>query len=45
MPSTPRFRTPERSTRSSPIAAKISGVEAILIPMMMFINKLSFIIF
>ena len=27
MPSTPRLRTPERSTSSSPIAAKISGAD------------------
>jgi hypothetical protein len=45
MPSTPRFRTPERSTNNSPIAAKISGTDAILIPIIMLINRLSFIIF
>src|SRR4051794_4225547 len=30
MPSTPRFRTPARSTTSSPDAASSSGVEAVM---------------
>src|SRR5215210_2782535 len=30
MPSTPRFRTPARSTTSSPEAASSSGVEAVI---------------
>jgi hypothetical protein len=33
MPSTPRFRTPERSTTSSPIAASSSGVAAVAMVM------------
>jgi hypothetical protein len=39
------LRTPERSTSSSPIAAKISGADAIVIPIIIFTNKLSFIVF
>src|SRR3954469_21344463 len=35
MPSTPRLRTPERSTTSSPAAANNSGVEAAITEMMM----------
>ena len=30
MPSTPRLRTPERSTTSSPMAASSKGVEAVM---------------
>ena len=30
MPSTPRFRTPDFSHTSSPVAAKISGVAAVI---------------
>src|SRR4051794_11651262 len=35
MPSTPRLRTPERSTTSSPAAASKSGVEAAITARMM----------
>ena len=35
MPSVPRFKTPERSTTSSPAAASNKGVEAAITEMMM----------
>ncbi len=40
MPSMPRFMTPERSTRSSPMAAKISGVAATRVPLSSGISRL-----
>src|ERR1700677_1259271 len=42
MPSTPRLRTPERSTTSSPEAASRSGVDAVITVMMKLTEKISF---
>src|ERR1700733_11046451 len=42
MPSTPRLRTPERSTTSSPDAARSSGVEAVITVRMKLTENISF---